>query len=207
MSMFMLQLIHWGSPRSRAFLMVIVIMLHPRTMQNGVWFPGILQAAAKLRRGNVKEFSARLWLLLSAGRAARRAGGKQLPDCCLSSCSVQSSHASPPAPCPSRTPGADRAGYLCHVQTTKAGGEWSQHSLCRGEHYQKSLLMACQVVNKNHLNFVYHTAIKDAHYPVGHDYTRLLEKSRLGWGVSCSGLSPAAITHQEWLCLLSGSLL
>lgn len=40
--------------------MVIVITLHSRTVQNGVWFPGVLQAAAKPRSGNVKEFSAML---------------------------------------------------------------------------------------------------------------------------------------------------
>ena len=108
----------------------------------GSQFPGVLLAAAEWCGGNVKEFSATSCLLLSAGRAARRAGGKQLPGCWLSSCSVQSSHATPPAPCPSGTPGINRAGHLCHFHTTK-GGEWSQYSLCRVENDQKSLLMAC----------------------------------------------------------------
>lgn len=94
-------------------------------------FPGVLPAAAERSVGNVKEFSVTLWLLLSAGRAARRAGGKWLPDCFLSSCSVQGSHATPLAPRPSRTPGMDRAGHLCHFHTSRGGGEWSQHSLCK----------------------------------------------------------------------------
>lgn len=48
---------------------------------------------------------------------------------------------------------------------------------------------------------------KNAHYPVGCDYTRALGKSRSGFGGFCPGLSPVALTRQEWFCLLSGSLL
>lgn len=126
----------------------------------GSQFPGVFLAAAEWCGGNVKEFSATLWLLLSAGRPARRAGGKWLPDHCSSSCSVQSIWAAPLAPCPSGTPGMDRAGHLCHFHTTKGGGEWSQYSLFRVENYRKSLLMACQVTNQSHLNFAHHAAIK-----------------------------------------------
>lgn len=62
-------------------------MLCSGSTQNGVSVSICLLAAAEQDVGNIEEFSVTLWLLLSAGRAARRAGGKWLPDCFLSSCS------------------------------------------------------------------------------------------------------------------------
>lgn len=56
-------------------------MLCSGSTQNGVSVSICLLAAAEQDVGNIEEFSVTLWLLLSAGRAARRAGGKWLPDC------------------------------------------------------------------------------------------------------------------------------
>lgn len=79
-----------------------------------------------------------------------------------------------PALCPSGIPRMKRTGHLCHFHTTK-GGECSQRSPCRRDNDQKSLLTACQAINQSHLNFVYHAAIKDVHYPEGCECTRALD--------------------------------
>lgn len=78
MSVFMLELIYWESFRPRTFLMEPVLTLHSRTIENRLQFPGVFLAAAEWCDGNVKEFYATLWLLLSAGRVVGRVGGQGL---------------------------------------------------------------------------------------------------------------------------------
>lgn len=112
--------------------MVVLLMLCSGTAQNGVSVSRCFASCSWVKYWEWKGVFCYLVVLLSAGRAARRAGGKWLPDCFLLSCSVQGSRATPPAPCPSRTPGMDRAGRHCHLHTARGGvGQSSQHTVQR----------------------------------------------------------------------------